>query len=217
MAGQEGQPLVKRLLWTAFIAAAGAAAPAVSPYTNDLNALQPGNLPDEFMVMAGTWAVKEADGGNKVLEANPTPLEGMGLLFGPNGTPTSAGARVKATSVGKRMPEMKVGLGGVSGHKVCIMPAVGQIQILRGDGEDVVAHQPYAWKGGTWTELRIRIRVGGGGKWVVEGKAWEHGKEEPKDWTISYEEKEKPPEGRASVWVTPYQETAMHVDDLSAE
>lgn len=209
-------PAVKRLLWIALFAAAGAAAPAASPYKNDLNALPPGNLPDEFMVMAGTWALKE-DGGNKVLEANPTPLEGMGLLFGPNATPKGAGARFKATSVGKRMPEMKLGLGGVSGHKVRVMPAVGQVQILRSDGEDVAAHKPYAWKSGTWTELRIRIRDAGGGKWVVEGKAWEHGKEEPKEWTVSYEEAEKPPEGRASVWVTPYPETPMQVDDLTAE
>jgi hypothetical protein len=93
------------------------------------------------------------------------------------------------------------------------MPAVNELQLVR--DEQVKASVAYAWKSGTWTSFRFRMRKGGEGKWKLEGKVWEQGKAEPGEWMITLETSEEIPHGRASLWGTPYAETAIRFDDVS--
>jgi hypothetical protein len=72
---------------------------------------------------------------------------------------------------------------------------------------------PYAWTSGTWTDVKMSITKSGD-TWVVQGKAWEHGKDEPKDWAVKFEDKEKPLAGRATLWGIPYSTTPIQFDDI---
>ena len=52
------------------------------------------------------------------------------------------------------------------------------------------------------------------GGWKVEGKAWKDGDKEPSAWMVSFDEKEQPVAGRASIWGSPYATTPIRFDDL---
>jgi hypothetical protein len=75
----------------------------------------------------------------------------------------------------------------------------------------------FDWKSGTWTQFRLQIRKPKEGEWLVEGKAWPGAGAEPKEWTISFAEKEEPVVGRASVVGSPFAGTPIWFDDLVVE
>lgn len=180
-------------------------------YSNDFEKAADGDPPKDMSVLNGTFAVKAVD-GNKVLELAGDPVDSFGVLFGPEGeSHLCVQARLYGTATGKRSPEFGVGLGDSNGYKLWLMPATNQLQILK--GEDVAATAPFTWKSGTWTVLKLEARAVDG-KTIVEGKAWAHGSEEPKDWAVTFEDKDEAPKGRASAWGSPYSSTPIRFDDL---
>ena len=48
----------------------------------------------------------------------------------------------------------------------------------------------------------------------MEAKAWPDGSKDPDRWLVSYEEKEPPIAGKASVWGSPFATTPIRFDDL---
>jgi hypothetical protein len=196
-----------------FLPFARAATPAApSLYSNDFEKTDEGAVPKEMVVLSGEFAVKNID-GNKVLELPGEPLNSFGVLFGPESEALlSVSARIYGTPTAKRMPEFGVGLGDSNGYKLWLMPITNELEIIK--GEDVKATVPFTWKPGSWTDFRLQVRKAGEGKFSVEGKAWEHGTAEPKEWMIAFAETEAPPAGRASVWGTPYSSTPIRFDDL---
>jgi hypothetical protein len=167
----------------------------------------------DFLVMGdGEFKVKQLE-GNKVLELSPTPLETYGLLFGPTETEDiTVQARAFGTSSGRRFPVFAVGLNGVGGFMLRVNPAKKQLELLK--SEDVKASAPLVWASGTWTQMQFNVTKVKDGQWKVQGKAWEHGKEVPKDWQVTFEDTEKPLAGRATLWGIPYSAQAIQFDDL---
>jgi hypothetical protein len=205
------------LLLLALIAAAAAPASDEPPlYSNDFAKMSPGKLPDDqFLALAGEFTVKDVD-GNRLVELGGTPLDSLGLLFGPAPeAPTgTVSARIWAATAGKRFPEFGVGTNDAGGYKLWLMPRQNLVAIRKGD--DTVGTAPYSgWKDQTWTRLKLQVSKAGGGAWVVRGKVWADGSSEPKDWTISYDEKAEPTPGRASVWGNPYSGQPIRFDDLT--
>lgn len=183
-------------------------------YSNDFEKSPEGQAPADMLILAGEFTVTQ-DGPNRCLSVSPTPLDSFGLLFGPEETPISAvSARIRATATGRRFPEFGVGLRG-SGYKLWLMPAVGQLQLRKGENNTLQASLPYSWTSGTWTHLRLRLQLTADNKCLVEGKAWPAGQPEPHAWTIRFEDPAPPPSGRPSLWATPYSETPVHFDDLT--
>lgn len=181
-------------------------------YENDFEKAAVGQVPAEFLVLDGDFSVKESD-GNKYLELPGAPLETFGLLFGPT---TNAGvcvsARMYGTAKGRRYPRFSVGLNGPSGYKLSVSPQIGAIEIFKGD--EALTSVPFAWKSGTWTMLKLRVRFVGDNLWKIEGKAWRESEPEPVIWMISQEEKTAPHPGRASLWGAPYSGTPIRFDDI---
>jgi hypothetical protein len=181
-------------------------------YENNFEKAALDKVPDEFLVLDGDFTVKQDD-GNKSLELPGAPLDTFGLLLGPT---TNSGvcisARIYGTGKGRRYPRFGVGLNGPSGYKLKVSPAKGALEIYRGD--ESVASVPFAWKSGTWTMFKLRVRAVSGDDWKVEGKAWPQGESEPSDWTISLDEKTAPHPGRPSLWGAPYSGTPIRFDDL---
>lgn len=180
-------------------------------YANDFEKAEADKLPDDLMVLGGDFIVKSV-GTNKVLELPGSPLDSFGVQFGPNEKENiRVSAKILGTAKGRRAPTFGVGVGGVSGWKLQVAPGKKAIEILK--DQESKATLAFDWKTGEWTQLRLQIRKIKDGEWKIEGKAWQGGGE-PKDWMISFEDKEAPVSGRSSVMGSPFAGTPIWFDDL---
>lgn len=172
-------------------------------------------VPSDFKILSGEFSIKE-ENSNQFLELSPWPLNSLGLLLGPEQADLATlQARIRGSSTGRRFPEFGIGLGGIGGYRLWLMPAIDQLQIKQGD--KVLATIPFIWKSGNWTNLKISVSKSAEARWLVTGKAWNEGDSEPAEWTIRFEAGEAPPTGRASLWGTPYSETPIQFDDVRIE
>jgi hypothetical protein len=182
-------------------------------YTNDFVKAVVGSVPDDLMVLGGEFAVK-SDGTNQFLELPGAPLDSFAVQFGPAVQDAVAvGARIFGTSKGRRAPTFGVGLGGVSGWKLQVSPGKKAVELLK--DQEIKATVAYAWKSGTWTQLRLEIRKVKDGEWQVAGKVWSEGEAEPAKPLITAEEKEEPVSGKASILGSPFAGTPIWFDDLT--
>lgn len=201
------------LLLCCVVALAAAAPTSPQAYSNDFEKAEIGKVPDDIMVLDGTFAVRQIE-GNKCLELAADPIGAFGALFGPDGvTAMDVKARIWAAGAGKRLPEFGIGADDAGGYKLFVVPAVHVVQLRKGD--DVIATAPLEWKSGQWTWLRLRAKPGENKTWMIEGKAWGAGQKEPDGWTISGKDTEAPSPGKASIWGNDYSEQPIRFDDLS--
>src|SRR5262245_31920271 len=196
----------------------GSASPPL--YKNDFSAANPGQLPDDLLVLDGGFTVKEEE-GNKFLELPGAPLETFGVIFGPTETNGFAvTARIQGTGKGRRFPTFGVGLNGVGGYKLQVSPAKKIVELYRGD--NVLTNAPFNWEGGSWVLLRLQSRPAGSAAPAageaqpvrLEAKVWKQGDPEPKAWQISFLDPGAPA-GRASIWGMPFAGTPVRFDDLT--
>ncbi len=181
-------------------------------YENNFEQAAVGSAPADFLVLDGGFAVKE-EGGNKFLELPGAPLDSFGALFGPTQkSDVAVAARIKGTNKGRRYPTFGVGLNGQGGYKLRVSPGKNALEIYKGD--EAVASVPYDWKSGEWTMMRLQV-MKVGDLWKVEGKAWAQGGSEPAQTMVSFEDKQEPSAGRASIWGSPYATTPIQFDDLA--
>lgn len=184
-------------------------------YANDFEKAAPGKLPDDLMVLGGEFSVRSL-GTNQVLELPGAPLDSFGVQFGTaENSGVAVTARVFGTTKGRRAPTFGVGLGGLAGWKMQISPGKKAVELLK--DQDSKATQPFEWKSGQWTQLKLQIRKSADGAWTIEGKAWTQGEPEPKEWSISTTEKEEPVSGKASILGSPFAGTPIWYDDLVME
>lgn len=203
----------RRVLVLACLVALATNAPN-GEYKNNFDGAAVGKVPDEIMVLDGTFTIA-TDRGNKCLELAGDPVGEFGALLGPAfGPEVDVKARVWAAASGKRFPEFGIGAGDAGGFKLFVAPGRHVLEI-RG-GEETRASAPVEWKGGAWTWLRLRINKQDAQKWVIRGKAWPQEQKEPADWMISTESTAPPPAGRISVWGETFSEQPIRFDDLSA-
>ena len=180
-------------------------------YENDFSKTELDQVPGDFLVIDGQFAVKQ-EGDNRFLELAGAPLDTYGLLFGTaekDGLAVSA--RVFGTSTGRRSPTFAVSLNGVSGYKLQVAPARKSLELWK--GERVLTSVPFRWESGQWTHLKLRLRKTKDG-WEALGKAWTHSAPEPDAWAISHVEKEEPSAGRPGIWGSPFSGTPIRYDDL---
>jgi hypothetical protein len=205
-------PTVAALSLLHFVKAAPAPAPL---YVQNFENLKEGEPPEEIQILDGEFAIKKID-NNMLLEMGPDPLKASGILFGPGDkNEYTVSARIKTAATGKRFPEFGLGSCGPNQFKLWMMPATGELQLLSGD--DAVAKIPYKWESGTWTKFKLRVVKSGDNKFKIQGKAWADGKDEPKEWQISWEDPETPRPGRAGLFSTPYAGTPTDFDDIVVE
>jgi hypothetical protein len=181
-------------------------------YETNFEKVAVGQAPDDFLVLDGDFTVQQSD-GSKYLELPGAPLDTFGALFGPT---TNAGVRVSArmygTGKGRRYPRFAVGLNGPSGYKLRVSPQINAIEIYKGD--EAITNAPYAWKSGTWTMLKLRVRAVNDHLWKIEGKVWPVSEAEPAGWMIFLDETTAPHAGRASLWGAPYSGTPIRFDSI---
>ena len=181
-------------------------------YENNFEKAVIGSVPDDFLVLDGGFAVQE-EAGNKFLELPGAPLETFGVIFGTTEKENVAvSARIYGTSKGRRSPTFAVGVGGQGGYRLQVAPSKKLIELYKGDM--VKTSVAFEWQSGKWTQFKLQVRKMKNGDWRVEGKVWPQGSKEPEGWMITSDEKQEPPNGRASVWGSPYAGTPIRFDDF---
>ena len=171
-----------------------------------------GEVPDDFLVLDGAFAVKKQD-NNKFLELPGAPLDAFGFMFGPSARHgNEISARMFGTKKGRRYPVFGVALNGVNGYRLQAAPAKRAIELLK--GSIVVAKVPFRWGGGEWLRLALRVEQTGDTEWTVSGRVWVDGKAAPAKPTITHKEIKEPRNGKPSVWGSPYSGTPIRYDDI---
>jgi hypothetical protein len=196
----------------AFGLAAFTAQAAEPLYQNNFEKTQIGEVPDDFLVLDGDFAVKQ-EGGNKYLELPGAPLDAFGFMFGPSARHgNEISARMFGTKKGRRYPVFGVALNGVNGYRLQVAPAKRAIELLKGSA--VVAKVPFRWGGGEWLRLALRVEQTGAAEWTVSGRVWADGKKAPAKPTITHKEAKEPRNGKPSIWGSPYSGTPIRYDDI---
>jgi hypothetical protein len=178
----------------------------------DMEALSPGALPDEMMVVDGEFEIL-ADGANKVLQMKPEPLTEGTVLFGKslkNGGTVKA--RIKGSSKKRSHPKFGIGIGGTSGYRVRLVGAEKLLEICK--EEERKAESAVEWKSDEWTWLELSVLPTGDGKWQIEGRLWAEGGSRPEKATVSLTTEVAPPNGKASVLGAPYSGKEIQFDDI---
>ena len=196
----------------AFGLAAFTAQAAEPLYQNNFEKTQIGEVPDDFLVLDGDFAVKQ-EGGNKYLELPGAPLDSFGFMFGPSARHgNEISARMFGTKKGRRFPVFGVALNGVNGYRLQVAPAKRAIELLK--GSTVVAKVPFRWSGVEWLRLALRVEQTGAAEWTVSGRVWADGKKAPAKPTITHKEAKEPRNGKPSIWGSPYSGTPIRYDDI---
>jgi len=196
--------------------ATGAAGSAVL-YSEDFRSVAIGALPQDFMVLNGAFTVQEGAGGDKYLELPGAPIESFAVMFGPAGQEgREVSVRIQAESRGRRHPAFALGLNGLGGYRLKVVPAKRLLELCRGPEESgiVLGTAPLRWESGRWAHLKLRMRATDEGAWRVEGRIWTDGDTEPVDWMVWHVDDEKPLPGRPFVAASPFSGTPVRFDDL---
>lgn len=196
----------------ALLISASAFAGETVKYENNFEKSEVGQVPDEFLVLDGQFAVKE-ENGNKFLELPGAPLDSFGVLFGPSfKTNCAISARFFGTAKGRRYPTFAVGVNGVGGYKLRVSPGKKKLEIYRSDA--IKQAVPLQWKAGKWTHLKLSMTQTAEKDWQVEGKIWQEGEKEPEKASITFTDHDQPPSGRALISASPYAGTPIKFDDF---
>ena len=169
---------------------------AVEPlYQNNFEETQIGEVPDDFLVLDGDFAVKQED-GNKYLELPGAPLDAFGFMFGPSARHgNEISARMFGTKKGRRYPVFGIALNGVNGYRLQVAPAKRAIELLK--GSTVVAKVPFRWGGGEWLRLALQVEQTGAAEWIISGRVWADDKKAPAKPSITHKENKEPAQRQA--------------------
>ena len=181
-------------------------------YQTNFEKTKTGEVPEDFLVLDGDFAVKQSN-GNKYLELPGAPLDAFGFMFGPSARHgNEISARMFGTKKGRRYPVFGVALNGVNGYRLQVAPAKRAIELLKGSA--VVAKVPFRWGGGEWLRLSLRVEQTGAAEWTVSGRVWADSKKAPAKPTITHTETKEPRNGKPSIWGSPYSGTPIRYDDI---
>lgn len=181
-------------------------------YTQNFEKIEVGEVPEDFFVLEGDFSVKQIE-KNKLLELPGTPLNAFCILFGPRERDGNyVYARIKSERQKRLYPRFGVGMCGIAGYKLRVIPASRSIELVKDN--KAVSKLKYKWESGTWTCFLLQVRKVNDEQWIVEGKVWPEEEKEPKEWMISFKEEEEPILGMASIWGTPYSSKSIQYDDL---
>jgi hypothetical protein len=165
------------------------------------------------MVIEGEFRIT-ADGGNKALEMMPAPVVDGAVLFGPSITgPGFVRARIKAEKARRAFPRFGVGMHGISGTKLRVVPARRLIELV--GGEDQLAHAEFEWKDNEWLNVELAVKPKNSA-WMAEARVWADSDKRPDAPTVSAAVADTSGQGRASVLGSPYANKPIRFDEIES-
>ncbi len=159
------------------------------PIRPDFSKVADGRPPAGWINAAGKFAVQETKEGKflfKLANNANAPVAKANTYFGkPTLTDYTIQADVMSQKVRGDMAD-----GGVIANRYTLL-LDGNKQRLRLMSWDAIPRvdetQTYEWKPDTWYTLKLTVESHGD-KAVVRGKVWQRGQDEPKSWTVTYED-----------------------------
>jgi hypothetical protein len=180
----------------------------------DFDEWSEGEPPDSVLVVDGTVEVRVSEAG-KALVIDPYPITDANAQLGESAAgEATVEAKVLATKVGRSYPRFGVSVHGMSGHRLILNVPYRRLEIVKRD--EVVAEAPFKWESGAWLRLKLEARRAEGSEdsWVIAGKAWADGSEEPEEPQLTASDEGLKGQGKCAIWGTPFAETPIFFDDL---
>lgn len=175
--------------------------------------LEAGDVPGDYFVIEGEWFIAELDGG-KALKLAEAPLVEASVQLGKSlKTGGTIKARIKADRKRRSFPRFGVGLHGLSGFKLRLVPVQGKIELMKGGIDDPVQAVDFEWRGGEWFYLELTVKVAGDA-WTVSGRVWAESDSRPKQAQIEYIATDVRLSGKGSVTGTAYAGLPIFYDDI---
>ena len=200
-------PLVFGLLWPVALVAED------FQYSQNFEKLEFGDPPDELFVVEGDFQVIAMTDVNKALKLPAIPLVENGALFGKSSKGAmTAEVRVKGEKKRRSYPRFALGVHGISGYRLRVVPAKKQVELVK--DEEVVHTAPYTWTTAAWCQMKISVSTDAVGKTVVQGWVWSGSDAVPEKPSITLVSDEAPGQGKASIWGSPYSGKDIVYDDL---
>jgi hypothetical protein len=168
------------------------------PYAQDFSKVPENRTPGGWVGAQGKFLVKKLDGKNVLAKNNTVPST---LVAKANTYITIPDAghgdyTVQADVRGslkknQYLPDM----GLINCRYTLILTGIGQkdgvgqrLSLQSWDAMPRIDRTvDFAWKPDTWYTLKLSVEQSGG-KALLKAKAWERGQEEPKDWTVTFED-----------------------------
>jgi len=178
-------------------------------YTQNFDQTASGQTPDDFLVLGGRFAVED-----QTLVLPGAPLDNHGAVFGPdNQGDLEIRARIRSEKKGRLYPSFGVGLYGLGGYSLKVSPAKKALELYR--GRSILTEVPFDWRSAGWVNLRLAVTQDAPSAWMIVGKAWMEGSDEPQDWQIRQASSQAPTQGKASLWGQPFSGRPIEYDDLA--
>lgn len=177
-----------------------------------------GEPPDSVLVVDGTVEILAKD-GNKALVVGANPITDASAQLGDSAAgEASIQSDVFASKVGRSYPRFGVSVHGMSGYRLILNVPYRRLEIVKSD--EVVASVPFQWESESWVVLKLDVRRTGAAdaeRWVITGKAWAQGAEEPAAPLLTAEDEKLKGQGKCAIWGTPFSETPIFFDNLQIE
>ncbi len=184
------------------------------PISLDFQSARVGDPPDDLTLTdAEAKFAIVAEGENRFLQMAGAPIVDGGVLLGIS-VKGAVQVKAKIRAKGKRRssPRFGVGLHGVGGYRLWVVPAHKELQITK---EDVVLAQvPLEWASGSWTHVEFRVLNAASGGSQIEGRAWAEGQPRPEAPQLTHSSAAAPGQGKASLWATPFSELPVDFDEV---
>jgi len=185
----------------------------VGLYKIDFQSYELGVLPDGMMEIDGVFKVAAGGSGDKYLEMDKEPLSENAVILGPSLKGGAAvSAKIRSFKKRRSYPRFAIGLHGISGFRLRVVPSKGVIELVK--NEESVKTAPFKWNADEWTSLEL-IVLPEGENWRVEGRAWSASARKPVKATVTLSHKGSPGQGKASLWGTAYSGRAVHFDEVT--
>lgn len=179
----------------------------------DFEDQKPGPVPSSYFVVDGTWSVAEIDGG-RALRLAEVPIVDAQIQVGESlkDAGGTVSARVKADRKRRSYPRFGVGLHGMSGFRLRLVPVQNRLELVR--NEEVVGSADLKWDSASWWHLELTVAPAAQG-WSVTGRAWAAGSDRPAQPQIEAAADEAKFSGKASVFGTAFAGLPIYFDDLA--
>lgn len=190
-------------------------APPVNPkpYAEDFRfeEYEVGKEPDLF-ILDGAFTV-EAVGENKVLQLASEPLTDGSIQLGKSlKTGGEIQATITAESKRRSYPRFSIGLHGMSGFQLRVVPVKKEIELVR--NEAVVATAPFTdWKSGEPCILNLAVTGSSEDGWKIKAMVTMAAADGPQA-LIEHEAEPVRLQGKGSVTGTPYAGLPIQFDDV---
>jgi hypothetical protein len=188
----------------------------IEEFSENFNEVEVDTEPETLFILDGAYSVQLDHEGQKSLKLPGSPVGDFGLLFGPRIRDKALELRFSffSSKMGRRMPSIAAGIGGVRGYRLRLNPAAKDL-ILSYEDQNLRT-LPFSWSGDQWWSVRFQVIPKDLNKTtLVQYKLWPSQESEPDNWLVSDKFDIEYKGGKCALWGFPYASTPILFDNIS--